>query len=144
MEMLINIFGLGIAIPKTGFGVNVASGSYIGFRHTKNKPDILLGLRDIVSLGSKSGTFVGSWVATDWFVVDVAKHSWVANTNWLIGKKAEIEVIGTLLIHGTVDLKFTVYDQNGNANELLTKVDIKAAGGQVSNTKIRGMLGKVN
>lgn len=141
MEMLINIFGFGVTIPKTGFGLNVASGSYVGFRHNKDRPDKLLGLKDIVSLGSKSGTLVGSWVATDWFIVDVAKHSWAANTNWLIGKKAEIEVIGTLIIHGTVDLKFTVYDHNGNADELLTKVDVKAAGGQISNTKIRGVLG---
>jgi hypothetical protein len=143
MEMIINIFGIGVTIPKTGFGLNVASGSYIGFRHAKHQPDKLLGLRDIVSLGSKSGTLVGSWVATDWFVIDVAKHSWAVNTNSLVGKKAENEVIGTLVIHGTVDLKFTVFDQNGNASELLTKADIKAAGGQISNTKVRGVLGKV-
>ncbi|MGD9368502.1 MAG: hypothetical protein PVH87_22575 [Desulfobacteraceae bacterium] len=30
MEMFINIMGAGVALPKTGFGVNLATASYIG------------------------------------------------------------------------------------------------------------------
>lgn len=141
MEMLINLVGFGVALPKTGFGVNLLSSSYIAFRYSKYNPDILLGISDLVSLGSKSGTFIASWIKTDWFTVCPKKHNWVNNTNALIGKKAELEVLGTVILFGTVDVKFTTYDKNGNKdNELISKVDIKSAGGQLSNTKVRGVL----
>jgi hypothetical protein len=45
-----------------------------------------------------------------------------------------------LIAKGKVDLKFTVYDKNGNANELISKVDIKSTGLQVATTKVRGVL----
>lgn len=143
MEMMVNLFGFGAAIPKTGFGLNIASASYIGFRYSVSTPATMLGVSDIVSMGSKSGTFIGSWIATDWFYVDLAKHGWVADANRLIGKKAQIEVSGTLVVHGTVDLKFTTFDKGGDTNELLSKVDIKASGGQLSETKVRGVLKQI-
>ena len=143
MEMKVVISGIGAAIPKTGLGVNILSGSYIEFRNSKRIPNILMGLADAISIGNKSGTVVVGHVATDWFFVDPVKHNWVTNTNDLIGKKAEIEVVGTLIVNGKVDLKFTVYDKNGNTNELISKVDIKSSGIQAANTKVRGVLKQI-
>jgi hypothetical protein len=140
MEMKVVISGVGAAIPKTGFGVNFISGSYIGLRNSKKMSNILMGLADLISIGNKSGTVVVGHVATDWFFVDPVMHNWVTNTNGLIGKKAEIEVIGTLIVNGNVDLKFTVFDKNGNTNELISKVDIESSGIQAANTKVRGVL----
>lgn len=143
MEMMNNIAGLGVAIPKTGFGLNLATASYIGFRLDKNNYDLLLGLKDCFSLGTKSGTLIGSWIKTDWFMVDIKRHGWVADINRLVGSKVEIEVVGTVVAFGTVDLKLTAIDKYGNTKELMSKVDIKASGGQLSNTKIRGTVGMV-
>ncbi len=143
MEMKVVISGIGAAIPKTGLGVNIFSGSYIEFRNSKRIPNILMGLADVISIGNKSGTVVVGHVATDWFFVDPVKHNWVTNTNDLIGKKAEIEVVGTLIVNGEVDLKFTVYDKNENTNELISKVDIKSSGLQAANTKVRGVLKQI-
>lgn len=143
MEMKVIIDSLGLSVPKTGFGLNLFSGSYIEFRNSKKTPKILMGLKDIISLGSKSGTVVLGHIATEWFFVDPIKNSWVTNSGALIGKKAEIEVIGSIIAKGKVDLKFTVYDKDGNTNELISKVDIKSSGFQVANTKVRGILVKV-
>lgn len=143
MEMKVIIDGMGIALPKTGFGVNLFSGSYISLRNNKGAPVLLLGLADALSLGSKSGTVIVGHVATQWFFVDPVKHNWVTNTIDLIGKKAEVEVIGTLLAKGSVDFKFTVFDKEGNTKELVSKVDLESSGVQVANTKVRGVLKKI-
>lgn len=143
MEMKVVISGVGAAIPNTGFGVNVISGSYIKLRNSKRMSTILMGLADAISMGNKSGTVIVGHVATDWFFVDPVVHNWVTNTNDLIGKKAEIEVLGALIVNGTVDLRFTVYDKNGNTNVLISKVDIESSGIQAANTKVRGVLKQI-
>ncbi len=143
MEMKVVIDGMGLAMPKTGFGLNIFSGSYIKLRDSNKNPQILMGLVDAMSLGSKSGTVVLGHVETNWFFVDPVKHNWVTNTNDLTGKKAEIEVVGTLLAKGKIDLKFTVYDKGGDAKSLVSKVDIESSGIQVANTKVRGVLKQI-
>ena len=76
MEMMINITGVGVAIPKTGLGVNLYTGSYIGFRKSDGVDVTSLALHDLLSLGSRSGTFVLGWVRADWFPIDTAMHPW--------------------------------------------------------------------
>lgn len=143
MEMKVVIDGIGVAVPKTGFGLNLFSGSYINFRNSKGVRPIMLGLADGISIGSKSGTVIVGHVETNWFFVDPVKHNWVTNTISLIGKKAEVEMIGTLLAKGRVDFKFTIFDKEGNIKELVSKVDLKSTGVQVANTKVRGVLKKI-
>jgi hypothetical protein len=143
MEMMINLFAIGFSLPSIGIGINGTTNSYVGFRHSKKNPDILLGVQDIASLGPKSGTFVGSWIVTDYFIVEYPNHRWISNTGRLSGRTVEIEVSGTMIVRGTVDIKFAVIDKNGNFNQLLSKANIKAIGGQLANTKIRGVFGKI-
>ena len=143
MEMKIVITGFGLSIPKTGLGLNLLAGSYVAFRYSEKTPYVVMGLTDALSIGSKSETVVVGHVETHWFFVDPVKHNWVTNVIGLIGKKAEIEVVGTLLIKGETDLKFTVYDKGGNVNELISKVDVKSSGLQIANTKVRGILAEI-
>lgn len=44
MEMKVVIDGIGIAVPKTGFGLNILSGSYIKLRDSKKSSIILMGM----------------------------------------------------------------------------------------------------
>ena len=74
MEMKVVIDGLGFNIPKTGFGMNVISGSYLKFCDSKIQVPILIGLADAFSLGEKSSTVVFGHIATSWFYIDMVKH----------------------------------------------------------------------
>lgn len=142
MEMFINIMGVGVALPKTGLGVNLATGSYIGITmgHTKT----LLGVSKCMSIGAGAGTLVAGWVKTAPFHVSPAKHGWATNVHGLIGKKVQIELTGTLVVFGKVDLTFTVFDKDGGSKELISRVDIESCGMQASETKVRGVLCKMN
>jgi hypothetical protein len=144
MEMKVVINAFGFSIPKTGLGINAFAGSYIMFRNSEKAPIILMGLTGSFSLGEKSGTVIIGYVETNWFFIDPEKHNWIMNTNALIGKKAEIEVIGTLLAKGRVDFKFFLYEKDGDTKEMLSKVDIKSSGVQLANTKVRGVLRQIN
>lgn len=143
MEMKIVITGAGACIPKSELGINILSYSYISLRNTKTNPPVVLALSDAFSIGSKSGTIVLGFVETNWFSVNPVKHSWLTNYNSLIGKKAEIEVSGTLLVFGSIDVKFKLYDKDDETKEILAKVDVKSHGGQLSTTTVRGVLIKM-
>lgn len=140
--MFINIMGLGVDLPKTGFGVNVATGSYIGI--TMGQTKTLLGVSKCLSIGAGAGTLVSGWVKTAPFYVCPKKNGWVSNVNGLIGKKVQIELTGTLVVYGKVDLTFTVYDKNGSSKKLISRVDVESCGMQASETKVRGVLCKMN
>jgi hypothetical protein len=51
-----------------------------------------------------------------------------------------LDLAGTLIVNGTVDLKFTVYGKDREEKEMISKVDIESSGGQISGTKVRGNL----
>jgi hypothetical protein len=76
MEMKVVIDALGLSIPKTGFGLNLFSGSYIEFRNSKKIPKILIGIKDVISLGAKSGTVILGHVVTEWLSGSEYKSSW--------------------------------------------------------------------
>lgn len=58
MEVRITISGIGVTIPKIGFGVNVFSGCYLEFRASKNTPVKVFGIKDYLSLGDGSGSII--------------------------------------------------------------------------------------
>lgn len=66
-------------------------------RTSTHSPRMLLGLTDWGSIGEKSSTMIFGHVATKWFRVYPEKNNWILNPIGLIGKKAEVEVTGTLL-----------------------------------------------
>ncbi len=140
MEMKILIIGAGIGIPKTGISVNLGTNALIQFRSSKNSTSTCMGISQMLTAGSEAGTVIFGDVDTDWFFVNPIKHKWAANTDKLVGKKVQLEVSGTLIVGGKVDVKFTVIDEHGNTSVLMSKVDIKASGIQAASTNIRGIL----
>ena len=107
-----------------------------------------LGIASLPDIGGNNGTLIGSFISTTWAKVDTTKHNWICSKTSLIGKTAEVQVQGTLLFSGKVDLVFTIYDQNSESKFSISKIDIDASGGQISDTKVRGklldMMGKIN
>ena len=61
---------IGIYIPKTGFGMNVVSGSYLKLRDSKSQTPILIGLADAFSLGEKSSTVVLGHIAPEKLILN--------------------------------------------------------------------------
>jgi len=78
--------------------------------------------------------------------IDSKKHNWLCRKSSLIGKLGDIELKGTMIFQGKVDIIFTVFDDNNEAKFSLNKIDIVASGGQLAATKVRGnivnMMGK--
>jgi hypothetical protein len=140
MEMKVVITGSGASIPKTDIGINLLTYAYIQLRFGMNDKPITLAVSDSLSFGAKSGTFILGFAKTEWFYVDTDKHKWLSDYLGLIGKKVELDLAGTLIVNGTVDLKFTVYGKDREEKEMISKVDIESSGGQISGTKVRGNL----
>ena len=77
---------------------------------------------------------------TDWFSLAANKENRIANLKKLTGKTAEVSIMGFLAKSGKVDVKFTIYDDIGDATNAVSKIGINATGGQLATTKIRGKL----
>lgn len=148
MEIKMLVSGFGAAIPKTNFGFNLFSGVYIMLRDTPKGKPYVLGIAASPSIGGRSGTIVASHINTSWMNVDVNKHPWLCSKISLIGKHAQVEIKGTLLFSGKVDVTLTVYDNNQESQYSVSKVDIESSGGQLAATSVRGeikdMMGKTN
>lgn len=140
--MQIQIIGLsaGIGVPKTGFGVNLATYAYISLRPTQGPHMKTLALDDALSVGGKSGTFIWSDFKTSWTNIDPRKYPWVCNAHNLVGKTIELEVLGTMVGAGKVDIKMTLIDEDGETKSLVSKMNIDASGRQLTGLKVRGIL----
>ncbi len=141
MQMMIEIWGAGIGVPKTNLEIGAFNGARISFRRALGLPSMSrLSVRDLISLGSKSGTFLASLIITDWFELDPKEDNWAYNTNCLIGKTVEIEVSGLTLGRGEVDIAVRFFDKYNKSKELVTRCCVKSTGGQISPTKVRGVV----
>lgn len=130
--------GLGASVPNLKFGFSLMSGVYIQFRDTPQSSPVTFGIATSAEVGGNNGTFIASFVATDWAKVDVEKHSWLSSKRNLIGRTAEVEFKGTLLFGGKVDISFSIFDDFGEKSFSLEKINVEASGGQLSDTKVRG------
>ncbi len=139
MEIRIVMSSIGFGIKKTGFGVNGITGAYIQTR-TANSVVTTYGVTDSLSLGSESSTLFVGHVSTEWFKIDSKAATFMSNKANLIGKKVGLEASGSVLFSGDTDIKFTVYDNLGSGNTIFELIDIPTRGGQLSSTKIRGVL----
>jgi hypothetical protein len=140
MEMKMVLSSLGIAIPRTGVGFNVATGCLIRIRKRTGDDPMLLGIAEAYSFGEKTSTFFVGHIETDWFRISPQESGWLYDSNRLIGKLAEIQFSGGLLASGTADLHFSVIDKYHNKKELMQKIGVKAKGVQAASTKVRGVL----
>lgn len=137
MYIVIYLDSVSIGIPKSGFGLNAFSGSYV---QIKSSPDVIFntyGIVDYMSMGGDSSTFIYGSIKTENLHIneDELKKLSISNVS---GKKMEIDISGTFLGSGRADVKLILIDNNGRYETIIDRKDIKVSGGQVSGTRIRG------
>ncbi|WP_404363586.1 hypothetical protein [Marinobacter sp.] len=143
MDVVINLDSLGFGIPRTGFGLNLISGSYIQVSNpAKRKPDIF-GLTDVLSLGDNSSTMVFASLKTSPIKLSTAEEIQSFTMSGLVAQKIQINIDGTLIGNGKADVTITRIDGDGRPTELLKRFDVKVSGGQLARTSIRGNVRKL-
>lgn len=140
MEMKISMVGSGLSIPKTGFSVNILSYAYFFFRNAKGTPPTVFGLDQVATVGEDAQTLIVSEVTTDWIFLDPKRNSWSLHKQQLVGKIINLEIDGTLLGSGRIDIRMDEISGQGFVTNLLTRDNIKATGGQLATSSIRGQL----
>mgnify|MGYP000848359336 CR=1 FL=1 len=140
MEMKILASGVGAAIPKTSIGFNLFSGVYIQIRRSSAEKPQVFGIATGPEIGGNSGTLIAGHIETSWMKIDAGKHAWLCSRSSLVGKLGEIELKGTLLFSGSVDVNFTIYDADNEASFSLSRVKVESSGGQLADTKVRGLI----
>lgn len=140
MQLKITLIGGGVGIPKTNLGVGFVNIGYLFFRHGKGADVKSLRIVDMISLGQKSGAFLGAVVETSWFELDPNEDNWAYNINWLIGKKIEVELSGFQILRGETDISLKFFDEYNKPKELVNRCCTKANGIQFSSIKIRAIV----
>ena len=140
MEATITISGLGAGIPGTSFGVNIISGAYIEIRGSESSPSRVYGIVDTLSVGNDSSTIGLSHIQTDWMYINPKNYP-LFSLESLQDTAAEINISGTLIGSGDVDVKLEVINTHGEPTTLLDLKSIKSNSSfQIASTKIRGKL----
>jgi hypothetical protein len=146
MEMKLVASGVGASVPKLGVGFSLFSGIYILIRHSATAKPYVFGVATGPEIGGNNGSLVASYINTSWMKLNPLKHDWLCSGRSLVGKLAEIELKGTLLFSGDVDISISIYDDSNESIYELSKIKIESSGGQLTDTKIRGkivdMMGK--
>lgn len=145
MEIRITISSLGAGLPGTGFGLNIISAAYVEVRASKNSNVRLFGVTDYLSLGNNSVTIGAGHAQTAWMKVNSANLSLLALSK-MQSSRAEINIVGTLLGTGTIDVKFELINKAGESSTVLDLKGVKVPtpGAQISSTKVRGEIKLVN
>lgn len=110
-----------MSIYGTGFGANLVSGAYLLIRHSRSSSPQVLGLANVLSLGTKSGTIIGSHLDTHWISVDPAKYPWICNPAKLTGKTVQWTFNRTVFIQGKTDIVISVIEENGEHRPVFSK-----------------------
>jgi len=138
MEARITISGLGAGIPGTSFGVNLISGAYIEVRGSKGEKSRVYGIQDTLSIGNDSSTVGFSHVQTNWMYINPKNYN-LFSMDSLGNTVGEINVAGTLIGSGDVDVKLETINTHGESSTLLDLKSIKTDSGfQLAATKVRG------
>jgi hypothetical protein len=140
MQMMVEVIGFGIGIPKTNIQVSTVNIAKFYLRHgLHDKKPARLNVQDLIAIGSKSGTFLLTGIRTKWFELDPAKSQWAFNTNALIGTTVQIIVSGIVGKWGTVDFTLKQLDKYNHPKTLLERCCIEVEGGiQFSEAKVQG------
>lgn len=140
MEIQIQALGSGFSLTNINFGINVGTVMGLSMRATPKAKPYHFGIYSIGGFGGKSGTVVLGYIKTAWMRVDYDKHSWLYDKKFLIGKKVQIELKGTLIIRGKVDVNLKIIGEDKEIKFSLSKVDIESIGGQFQETAVRGII----
>lgn len=138
MQIQFHLWGGGLAIPRTKIGATVLMGGSFSIRAAKGHTETTFLLGDLISLGGQNGTAIASSIKTKWFNVDpkTKGQEWITNCGSLLGPTLEIVLHGTVVNSGHVDLSFSKIDDDGIKEQLLSRHNLEATGGQLTETKI--------
>ena len=137
MEIIIKLDGLGVGIPKTGFGINAFSASYIQINSAPGKPLRTYGIAEYLTIGGENSTIVYGSVKTPPIRLTPEEFQLFSLSN-MSGKKIDVEVTGTFLGSGRADITISLIDGEGRSQEVLNRKDINMIGGQLATTRARG------
>lgn len=143
MEVIVKIDGFGVGIPKTGFGLNAFSGSYIQVNSTAGKPHRTYGVVDYLSAGGNSGTFIYGTAHTSPIKITPEEFKKFSLEN-VRGKYIEVEVKGTIIGSGKADVAVNFIDGEGRSETVLERKHVSVSGGQVATTRVRGRARVIN
>lgn len=117
MEMMVYLMSGGIGIPKSKFGLSRAA-VYVGFKHNFKSKPFFYGFDSDATLGELHALGV-AWVQTKWFTL--SQHHKISHIEQLSGKTG---IIGVKTKQQKADIKFEVYDKNGDEESSASKIDI--------------------
>ncbi|PSF08276.1 hypothetical protein C7H09_08930 [Marinobacter fuscus] len=137
MEAIIKLDGLGVGIPRTGFGINAISASYIQINSAPGKPLRTYGIAEYLSVGGDNSTIVYGSIKTPPIKLSPEEFQSFSLTN-MSGKTIDIEVSGTFLGSGKADVTILLIDGDGRSQEVLNRKGIRMTGGQLAETRARG------
>lgn len=143
MDVVIKLDSLGFGIPKTGFGVNLISGSYVQVSNPGNIKPATFGLTDVLSLGDNSSTMIFASLKTSPIKLSTPEEIQAFSSSSLTESTLQISIDGTLIGNGKADVTITRIGSEGRTEELLKRFDIGVSGGQLSATSIRGRARKL-
>lgn len=138
MEIRFHLWGGGISIPKTKFGVTALMGASIIIRSGSIEQNFLI--YDGFEIGGKSGTLLASFVETEWLSIESSEHPWAATCESFKGDTFEVVVSGTIANRGYVDITLSKIDDKHDKTILLKKYNVEAFGGQIAETKVTGKM----
>ncbi|MBX2809251.1 MAG: hypothetical protein KTR20_11530 [Cellvibrionaceae bacterium] len=140
MQVMMHVWGGGVAVPKTKFGVGALMGAMLSIRAAEGHTPTVYAMADLMSVGTKSGTLIAGSVKTSWVNVDPASNEWIKDCNFFDGKSVEMGIHGTVTGEGFVDMSLSTISEDGIKTDLLKRFNIEATGGQLAGTQVTGEL----
>ncbi|MBI3897271.1 MAG: hypothetical protein HY308_03125 [Gammaproteobacteria bacterium] len=137
-ELKVIVNSVDLHIPKIEVGAKLG-GAALFFRpwgQSKNFLPYVYSIGDPIALagGGKHGVGI---IETEYFSVQEKKFPWVKDIGILQGKIIEINLDGTIIVTGRVDIKISMVDEHNDKTELLEKSAVKCKGMQLADTNVR-------
>lgn len=165
--MQMNVGFIGIGFGYRSFQVSGLNIGKIRIRHGQYDDNTTrLQIHDMLSVGSRSSSWVGSAFETEWFEINPVTNTWVYDIPVLLNHKARLEVEGPLFKNTITDavgagkvtdtigigesyrsVRIALYtiDKYGEEKKLISHDSAPVRGGiQVSHAKVTGILQRSN
>ncbi|NWO07732.1 MAG: hypothetical protein HLX50_19150 [Alteromonadaceae bacterium] len=128
---------MAFGIPKTGFGINAISASYIQVRTSPQIHHRTYGIAKYLSVGGDNSTLLYGTVKTAPMSL-TAEEFQAFSLGSVIGNVIDVQVGGTFLGSGNADVTISLIDNEGRVNEVVARKNVKVSGCQLATTSVRG------
>ena len=142
MLLRVVVFGMGVKIPNQKLGINGPSGIYIQTKVNMNALHSLYGITKFMpNPNGENGAMLMGYAYTKWISMTGGDDSWIKNIDDLTGTVLSIDISGTVLFKGSVNLNIASVDSDTFDITVLTdKKYIPASGMSFAGSTIRGKL----